>query len=248
MAAVIGTAAHTSLGKQKILPSSLPPLFPLQDTALSPEPPSLDLLSPNSSSSFRTMLLPPPRLRLLALLQLQASRGPSSNPIHLREPSSTLQEPTLPKTIPPRPLSLPTTACHPAPSPAQDTNPVPDTPLLQAVLVPLHPELLTPMPATAPHTASATLSQALVTSKRGSKIFSVTQTPLKPLILHVALTVWCGCRNMVLSVAPHPDNKIKSRYNTPTLMVSVCPVQFCPRRISIVFPSVVTLTVCSTLS
>ena len=185
-------------GKTSLLPLS----FPLQDTVLSPEPPNLELLSPNSSSSFRTTLLPPPRLRLLALLQLQASRVPSSNPIHLREPSSTLQEPTLPKTIPPRPLSLPTTACHPAPSLAQDTSPVPDTPLLQAVLVPLHPELLTLMPATAPRTARATLSQALDTGKRGSKIFSPTQTPLKPLILHVALTVWCGCRQMVLSVAP----------------------------------------------
>lgn len=104
------------------------------------------------------------------------------------------------------------------------------------------------MPETAPHTARATLSQALVTGKRGSKIFSVTQTPLKPLILHVALTVWCGCRNMVLSVAPHRNDKITSKYNTPTLMVRFCPVQFCPHRISIVFPSVVTLTACSTLS
>lgn len=63
------------------------------------------------------------------------------------------------------------------------------------------------MPATAPRTARATLNQALVTGKRGSKIFSVTQTPLKPLILHVALTVWCGCRNLVLSVAPYPITK-----------------------------------------
>lgn len=102
------------------------------------------------------------------------------------------------------------------------------------------------MPATAPRTARATLSQALVTGKRGAKIFSVTQTPLNPFILRVALTVWCGRRNMVLSVAPHPNNKIKSKYNTPALMVSVCPVQFCPHRISIISPSVVTLTTCST--
>ncbi|CAF90014.1 unnamed protein product [Tetraodon nigroviridis] len=154
------------------------------DTVLSLEPPSLDLLSPNSSSSFRTTLLPPPRLRLRLLvlvpLPLRASRVPSSNPTHLREPSSTLQEPTLPKTIPPRPLSLPTTACHPAPSPAQDTNPVPDTPLPQAVLVPLHPELLTPMPATVSNTARATLSQARVTGKRGSRIFFHSNPPSNP--------------------------------------------------------------------
>lgn len=193
-------------GKRKIKNSSLPPSFPLQDTVLSPEPPSLDLLSPNSSSSSRTTHLPPPRLRLLVLLQLQASRVPSSNPIHLKEPSSTLQEPTLPKTIPPRPLSLPTTVCHLAPSPAQDTSPVPDTPLLQAVLVPLHPELLTLMPATAPRTARATLSQALVTGKRGAKIFSVTQTPLKPWILHVALF---GVGAEIWSWVLHPTPLIK---------------------------------------
>lgn len=154
-----------------VLIPSLPPSFPLQDTVLSLEPPSLALHSPNSSS-FRTTRLPPPRLQPQALLQLQASRVPSSNPIHLREPSSTLQEPTLPKTIPPRPLSLPTTACHPAPSPAQDTNPVLDTPRLQALLAPLHLELLTLMPATAPPTARATLSQAPVIDKRGSEIYS----------------------------------------------------------------------------
>lgn len=225
--------------------SFLPPSFPPQDTVLSLEPPSLVLRSPNSSS-FRTTPLPLPRPRPLALLQLQASRVLSSHPIHLREPSRTLQEPSLPKTIPPRPLSLPTTTCHPAPSPAQVTNPVLDTPHLQAVLAPLHPELLTLMPVTAPLTA--TLSQALATGKRGSKKYSVTQAPLKPLNLHVALTVWCGCGNPVLSIAPHPNSKVKSKYNSPTLLVSVCPVQFWPHCISIVVASVVELTACSTLS
>lgn len=230
-------------GIQEILP---PYLVPLQDTVLSPEPPSLDLHSPNSSS-FRTTPLPLPRLRPLALLQLQASRVLSSNPIHLREPSSTLQEPSLPKTIPPRPLSLPTTTCHPAPSPAQDTNPVPDTPHLQAVLAPLHLELLTLMPVTASLTARATLSQAPATGKSGSEIYPVAQTPLKPLILHVALTVCCGCRNLVLSIAPHPNYE-GSKYKSPTLMVSICPDQFCPYYTSITSVSVVTLTAHSTLS
>lgn len=235
-------------GEKKSSNSSfLPPSFPPQDTILSLEPPSLVLRSPNSSS-FRTTPLPLPRLRPLALLQLQASRVLSSHPIHLREPSSTLQEPSLPKTIPPRPLSLPTTACHPAPSPAQVSNPVLDTPRLQAVLAPLHPELLTLMPGTAPLTARATLSQALATGKRGSKKYSLTQAPLKPLNLHVALTVWCGCGNLVLSVAPHPNNKVKSKYNSPTLLVSVCPVQFRPHCVSIVVASVVELAACSTLS
>ncbi|CAM9225009.1 unnamed protein product, partial [Lampetra planeri] len=77
------------------------------------------------SSSSRTTRLPPPRLLPPDRPQPQASRGPSSSPTHLREPSNTHQEPSLPKTIPPRPPSLPTTTWRPAPSPAQGTKPRP---------------------------------------------------------------------------------------------------------------------------
>lgn len=149
---------------------SVPSSPSLQDTALSPEPLSLALHSRSrrsSSSSFRTTHLPPPRLRPLVQPQLRASRVASSSPIHLREPSSMHREASLLKTIPPRPPSLPTTACRPAPSLAQGTNPALDTPRLQAAPSPLHQELLTRMPATAPLTAKATLSQALDTGKRG---------------------------------------------------------------------------------
>ncbi|KAE8299109.1 Protein TFG TRK-fused gene protein [Larimichthys crocea] len=95
-------------------------------------------------------------------------QGGQHSPIHLREPSSNIhREPSLPKTIPPRPPSLPTTACRPAPSLARGTNPAPGTPHLQAALSPLHQELVTHTPVTAHLMARATLSQALDTGKRG---------------------------------------------------------------------------------
>ncbi len=145
---------------------TLPSYICLQDTA-----PSLEPLSPahhsHSSSNFRATRLPPPRLQPPVRHQLRASRVASSHLIHLREPNSIHPEPSLPKTIPPRPPSLPTTACHPAPSQAQGTSPALDTPRLQAAQSRPHQELLTHMPATAPLTVRATLSQVLDTGKRG---------------------------------------------------------------------------------
>lgn len=164
----------------------------LQHTAISLEPLSLAHRS-SSSSSFRTMLLPPPRLQPPARLQLQASRVASSHPIHLREPSNIHQEPSLPKTIPPRPPSLPITACRPAPSPAQDTNPVLATPRLQAAQSPPHQELLTRTLVTGPLTARATLSPALDTGKGGQQMLLILIHPSDPL-LFVAPSVWRGCR------------------------------------------------------
>lgn len=146
-----------------------------QGTALSLEPLSL---ARHSSSSFRTTHLPPPRLPRLVRLQPQASRVASSSPIHLREPSSIHQEPSIPKTIPPRPPSLPTTACRPLPSPPQGTSPARDTPRLQAAQSPLLQELLTRTPATAPLTVRATLSQALDTGKgEDSGCYQLSNTP-----------------------------------------------------------------------
>ncbi len=152
----------------------------------------------------------------------------SSSPILLREPSSIHQEPSLPKTIPPRPPSLPTTACHPAPNLAQGTNPALDSPRLRATPSPLHQELLTHTPVTAPLTARATLNQALDTGKRGQRMLLILIHTPNPLPYMWLQLFGVGAGNMVYCYAPlppHPRTNIKSKYetsNSPSLMVSVC--------------------------
>lgn len=159
------------------------------------------------------MCPPPPRLQLLVQPQPQpqASRLGSSNPTNLRELNNTLQEPSLPKTILPRPPSLPTTAYHPAPSLPLHTSRAPDTPHLQATLSPLHLELLTHMPATARLMARATLNQALDIGKRGWPMLLIL-THTQTLTPCVAPTVWSGWSSLLLF--PSLISNIKSKYET----------------------------------
>lgn len=135
-----------------------------QDTVLSQEPLHLALHS-HSSNSFRTTLHPPPRLQALVLPRLLAFREGSSSPIHPRELNSIHREPSLLKTIPPKPPSLPTTASHRAPSLARGINPAQGSHHLQVTLALLLLELLIPMLATVPLMGRAILNQVLDTGK-----------------------------------------------------------------------------------
>ncbi|CAL9690370.1 unnamed protein product [Knipowitschia caucasica] len=145
------------------LHNQVPHLNSMRDTALSLEPLSLAHHSLHSSS-FKTTPLPRPR-RLFPVQPLPQAFRAGSSLIRLRDHSSIHQDPFLPKAIPLKPHNLPTIACPPAPSPARGTSHGQHTPLLQAAQSPLHQELLTPMLATAPLTAKATLSLVRDTDK-----------------------------------------------------------------------------------
>lgn len=200
--------------------------FSLQDTALNQEPLSPaphSLHSSSSSNSFRTTHPPPPRLlhllQPLLLLQLRASRVASSSLIHLRQPSSTHQEPSLPKTIPPRPHSPPTTACRRAPSPAQGTSPALGSPHLLAA--PLHQELLTHMPATGPLMVRATLSQGLDTGKRGLLLILHTLNPF-PIMLLQLFGVGAGNFSSVSPLVQISNPNMKQETPPVWWLVFVC--------------------------